>query len=195
MSDQTAAHFRALELYKSQNPRALHLFLERWKRGVEKVNVEFALSVVSAYQRIVDNNHKPDVAIGELTLCPDQQRASWQGRDIGLTVTEFRIVSLLTAKLHSFVSYRQIYDTVHYAGFSAGAGTAGYHTNVRSIIKRMRRKFEGIDPSFDQIHNYPGFGYRWAQPHIAAPPVVPLIITPGGTPIVSDHDIASEALV
>jgi two-component system response regulator ChvI len=32
---------------------------------------------------------------------------------------------------------------------------------VRTFIKRIRQKFREIDPEFDQIENYPGFGYRW----------------------------------
>jgi DNA-binding winged helix-turn-helix (wHTH) protein len=33
--------------------------------------------------------------------------------------------------------------------------------NLRTFIKRIRKKFRDGDPSFDQIENYPGFGYRW----------------------------------
>jgi two-component system response regulator ChvI len=32
---------------------------------------------------------------------------------------------------------------------------------VRSFIKRIRKKFREVDPEFDHIENYPGFGYRW----------------------------------
>jgi two-component system, OmpR family, response regulator ChvI len=32
---------------------------------------------------------------------------------------------------------------------------------VRSAIKRIRNKFHDFDPTFDEIENYQGFGYRW----------------------------------
>jgi hypothetical protein len=32
---------------------------------------------------------------------------------------------------------------------------------VRSLIKRIRKKFHTIDPEFCSIESYPGFGYHW----------------------------------
>ncbi len=37
----------------------------------------------------------------------------------------------------------------------------GYRANVRTFIKRIRKKFRDGDPGFDHIENYAGFGYRW----------------------------------
>ena len=59
------------------------------------------------------------------------------------------------------VSYREIYDLVRGEGFRAGSGEQGYRANVRALIKRIRQKFRDVDPTFDLIENYPGFGYRW----------------------------------
>ena len=60
-----------------------------------------------------------------------------------------------------YVTYRAIYDGLHYEGFIAGSGADGYRGNVRSAIKRIRNKFRSFDPTFDEIENYTGFGYRW----------------------------------
>jgi two-component system response regulator ChvI len=35
---------------------------------------------------------------------------------------------------------------------------------VRSAIRRIRKKFRSIDPTFDEIANYNGFGYCWKKP-------------------------------
>jgi two-component system response regulator ChvI len=43
----------------------------------------------------------------------------------------------------------------------AGQGIDGHRTTIRSFIKRIRKKFRAVHPTFDQIQNYPGFGYRW----------------------------------
>jgi len=32
---------------------------------------------------------------------------------------------------------------------------------VTSHVKRIRRKFAGVDPAFDQIDTVYGMGYRW----------------------------------
>ena len=105
---------------------------------------------------------RKDVAkFGKLTLRYDSRRATWNHINVGLTLTEFNIVAYLTEFADRDVSYREIYDIVHGEGFMAGDGEAGYRTNVRAFIKRIRQKFRDIDPSFSEIKNYPSFGYRW----------------------------------
>ena len=94
-------------------------------------------------------------------LRSDTNRALWAGRVVDLTLTEFRIVTLLAERAGREVGYREIYDLVHGKDFVAGYGTEGFRANVRTFIKRIRKKFRDIDSDFDQIHNYAGFGYRW----------------------------------
>ena len=101
------------------------------------------------------------VISGPLLLQPYKGRAEWRGRDIGLTVVEQKIVALLVANAGQPVTYRAIYDQVHYAGFVAGDGERGFERNVRTMIKRMRRKFEAIDPGFQAIRSIVGLGYSW----------------------------------
>jgi two-component system response regulator ChvI len=98
---------------------------------------------------------------GALILRPRLSRAYWRGIDVDLTVTEFNIVRRLVERPGDHVSYRAIYDCVHHCGFIAGSGEDGYRTNVRSSIKRIRNKFRGIDPDFDEIENFTAFGYCW----------------------------------
>jgi two-component system response regulator ChvI len=100
---------------------------------------------------------------GRLLLKPAISRAFWDDADLNLTVTEFKIVHLLASNVGSFVSYRAVYDCMHYEGFIAGSGENGYRTNVRSCIKRIRNKFRAIDPDFAEIDNYQSFGYRWGR--------------------------------
>lgn len=99
--------------------------------------------------------------IGRLTLHGDSKRAHWDGREVDLTVSEFDIVHLLAGRAGRDVRFREIYDVVHGKGFWAGQGEDGYRTNVRTFIKRIRRKFRDVDPGFEAIETYTGFGYRW----------------------------------
>ena len=103
----------------------------------------------------------PQVRLGALELRFDINRAFWRGSAIDLTLTEFRMVSQLALKPGEDVSYRELYDLVHGKDFLAGSGADGYRANVRTFIKRIRKKFRDVDPAFDEIHNYAGFGYRW----------------------------------
>jgi two-component system OmpR family response regulator len=34
---------------------------------------------------------------------------------------------------------------------------------ITSQIKRLRRKFQAVDPGFDAIQTVYGMGYRWAE--------------------------------
>lgn len=100
---------------------------------------------------------------GRLMLKPHVSRAYWDEVDVKLTLTEFNIVRLLASTVGEHVTYRAVYDCMHYAGFIAGSGEDGYRTNVRSSIKRIRNKFRAIDADFAEIENFPSFGYRWGR--------------------------------
>lgn len=103
------------------------------------------------------------VTVGDLDLKLQSHRALWRKALVPLTVTEFKIVRLLVCRAGEEVSYREIYDVVHGAGFLAGDGQHGYRSNVRSLIRKIRNRFRAIDPEFLEIENYPGFGYRWRE--------------------------------
>jgi two-component system response regulator ChvI len=101
------------------------------------------------------------VRYGSLQLRPDCKRAHWKGVQVDLTRREFDIVQLLAETAGRDVTYREIYNTVHGEGFHAGYGAEGFRANVRTFIKRIRRKFRDTDEEFAAIENFPGFGYRW----------------------------------
>jgi len=99
--------------------------------------------------------------LGRLELNLKSSRAFWRETEINLSLTEFRMVHYLATHAGEDVRYRDLYDLVHGEGFIAGYGEDGYRTNVRTFIKRVRKKFRDVDRTFDAIENYPGFGYRW----------------------------------
>src|ERR1700682_3429294 len=101
---------------------------------------------------------------GKLLLRPDVSRVYWNGVDLSLTLGEYNRVHLLASKVGRYVTYRAIYYRLRHEGFIAGDGPDGYRANVRSAIKRIRNKFRALDPTFDKIENYTGFGYCWKKP-------------------------------
>ena len=119
--------------------------------------------VVKAFGR-TDQLQAGGTTCGKLLSRPDISRAYWKDADLGLTLGEYNIVCLLASNVGRYVTYRAIYDRLHYEGFIAGGGADGYRANVRSAIKRIRNKFRAIDPAFDEIENYNGFGYSWKKP-------------------------------
>jgi two-component system response regulator ChvI len=99
--------------------------------------------------------------IGPIEFDESSKRARWRGQEIDLTLTEYVIVRHLATSTGRDVTYRQIYDLVRGKNFIAGNGMEGYRANVRAFIKRIRKKFKDVDPEFEAIENYPGYGYRW----------------------------------
>lgn len=102
--------------------------------------------------------------VGALTLREGSKRALWRGQEVPLSRGEFEMVALMARQAGRDVPYRALYDALHGDGFLAGQGEEGYRANVRAMIKRIRRKFAELDPEFDALGTYPGFGYRWQAP-------------------------------
>jgi two-component system, OmpR family, response regulator ChvI len=140
--------------------------------AVDFIDKSRRLSILVKRLRLIAEGARPTVGtegrpagdvlqLGRLELRLDINRASWAGRPIDLTLTEFKIFALLALRAGEDVSYREIYDLVHGKDFAAGYGDEGYRANVRTFIKRIRKKLRDLDPEFEHIHNYPGFGYRF----------------------------------
>ena len=101
-------------------------------------------------------------SLGPIEFNESIQRAYWNHKKVNLTTTEYAIVKLLVSRAGTDVAYREMYDVVHGRDFVAGYGSEGYRANVRARVKRIRQKFHKIDPDFQSIRNYSGFGYRWS---------------------------------
>jgi two-component system, OmpR family, response regulator ChvI len=117
-------------------------------------------SVVKASRRTDQPGSGLSMICGKLLLRPNASRACWMDADLDLSLGEYNIVYLLASNVGRYVTYRAIYDRLHYEGFIAN----GYRDNVRSAIRRIRNKFRSIDPTFDKIENYSSFGYCWKKP-------------------------------
>lgn len=92
---------------------------------------------------------------GELALDLQRHEARWKGTLVPLTVTEFLM-------LHALVRHPGHVKT------RAQLTREGYphetwvsDRTIDSHIKRLRRKFEEVDPDFGAIDTVYGLGYRW----------------------------------
>ena len=92
-------------------------------RGIEVLT--HRLRLVLEGQRQISATAIPEVERhGELALYTSTERALWRQRDVGLTILEYKLVTLLVSG-GPLQNYRAIYDTMHYAGFVAGSGSTG----------------------------------------------------------------------
>lgn len=97
---------------------------------------------------------QPDESLvrGALTLDVARVAATWKGRRADLTLTEFWLVHAL-ARHPGHVKDREALMTA--------AKLLVDDSTITSHIKRVRRKFETMDPGFDRIETVYGMGYRW----------------------------------
>jgi two-component system, OmpR family, response regulator len=89
---------------------------------------------------------------GALTLDVARVLATWKGQRADLTLTEFWLVHAM-AKQPGHVKDRE--------SLMNAANMLVDDSTITSHVKRVRRKFEAMDPAFDRIETVYGMGYRW----------------------------------
>lgn len=121
------------------------------------ISIAHLLARVAALFRRVDALKRPDdqagvIERGALLIDTDRLAVSWQNRDVGLSLTEFWIIHALARYPGHVKSRQQLMDAANVVLDDA---------TVTSHIKRLRRKFDAIDDTFDAIQTVYGMGYRW----------------------------------
>lgn len=100
-------------------------------------------------------NHRPSEELlsqGPLTINKSRLQVLWQEQLVDLTVTEFWIVHALARYPGQVKNRQQLMDA---------ASVVLDDNTVTSHIKRIRKKFQTLDASFDCIATAYGHGYRW----------------------------------
>ena len=98
---------------------------------------------------------QPQLERGRLTMDPARHKVQWNGDDVVLTVTEFMILEALAQRPGVVKSRNQLLDIAYHDDVYVDDRTIDSH------IKRMRRKFRAVDPTFDAIETLYGVGYRF----------------------------------
>jgi len=91
---------------------------------------------------------------GQLTIDTERLQASWRDQPLGLTLTEFWIIHALAKNPGHVKNRQQLMDA---------ANVVLDDNTITSHIKRIRRKFQAIDASFDHVETMYGMGYRWKE--------------------------------
>jgi len=92
---------------------------------------------------------------GRLVMDPARHQVTWDGKPVGLTVTEFLILEALASRPGVVKSRSQLLD----AAYSDDAFVDD--RTIDSHIKRLRRKFRAADPDFSAIETLYGAGYSF----------------------------------
>jgi two-component system response regulator ChvI len=94
---------------------------------------------------------------GRLVMDPARHKVLWDGKDVTLTVTEFLILEALAQRPGVVKSRNQLLDVAYQDDVYVDDRTIDSH------IKRIRRKFRGVDPQFDAIETLYGVGYKFGE--------------------------------
>ncbi len=94
---------------------------------------------------------------GKLVMDPERHSCTWDGRPVVLTVTEFLILQALAQRPGIVKSRDALMDAAYDDQVYVDDRTIDSH------IKRLRKKFKGVDDSFDVIETLYGVGYRFKE--------------------------------
>ena len=97
------------------------------------------------------------VVVGPLRVDGARLTATWRDAPLTTTLTELRLLAALASERGRVLSRAQL--LAHARGDDGVVGERLIDTYVR----RLRRKLEAIDPSFDRIETVVGAGYRWRE--------------------------------
>ncbi len=123
------------------------------------------LARIRAVLRRAEANRRPDqgdeepadkMVRGRLEMDPARHRVRWDGKDVSLTVTEFLILEALAQRPDIVKSRNQLMDAAYQEDIYVDDRTIDSH------IKRLRKKFRQVDPTFDSIETLYGAGYRFS---------------------------------
>ena len=92
---------------------------------------------------------------GETMLDPGRLRVEHRGVEVRVTVTEFRLLEALCGHPGRVLTRAHILEQIR------GDDSVVEPRIVDTYIRRLRRKLEGVDPSFVAIETVVGVGYRW----------------------------------
>ena len=114
---------------------------------------------VNALFRRVEALRRPTEATqiirrGSLMLDSEKMQVEWNGQVVLLSLTEFWIVYALARHPGHVKNRQQLMDA---------ANVVLDDNTITSHIKRIRRKFQTIEPKFDGVQTVYGMGYRWVD--------------------------------
>jgi two-component system, OmpR family, response regulator ChvI len=96
--------------------------------------------------------------IGDLTIDQARLAVTWKSRNVSLTVTEFLLLQSLTRRPGVVKTRDHLMEDAYPDRVSVSDRTIDSH------IKRIRRKFQSVDPAFACIEGVYGAGYRYRLP-------------------------------
>ena len=132
-----------------KKPFSQRLLVERVKAVLRRVSSRDTSSTPQEAAKVIER--------GKLTMDPDRHSCTWDGKSVTLTVTEFLILQSLAQRPGIVKSRDALMDAAYDDQVYVDDRTIDSH------IKRLRKKFNAVDDSFDAIETLYGVGYRFKE--------------------------------
>jgi len=138
--------------------RVSGLRLDAWDYLTKPVNLQFLAVRVSSLFRIAEsvkeqNSQEAILRKGPLLLDPNSMSISWNEHQVNLTLTEFWLVEALARRPGHVKTYEQLMQVTRQSYVEKNT--------INGYVRRVRKKFKEVDPTFAMIQTVFGSGYRW----------------------------------
>jgi two-component system, OmpR family, response regulator ChvI len=132
-----------------KKPFSQRLLVERVKAVMRRAVPRDGTPIVTDATKIIER--------GKLVMDSDRHACTWVGQNVTLTVTEFLILQALALRPGIVKSRDALMDAAYDDQVYVDDRTIDSH------IKRLRKKFNQVDESFDGIETLYGVGYRFKE--------------------------------
>jgi DNA-binding response OmpR family regulator len=95
------------------------------------------------------------LTIGDLHIDIARMKLKYRDVIVNVTVTELRLLEALARKAGIVLSRARLLE------YARGDDSVVGDRLIDTYVRRLRRKLEEIDPTFDRIETIVGAGYRW----------------------------------
>jgi two-component system, OmpR family, response regulator ChvI len=117
-----------------------------------------ALNDVAPTEVVAQSTDDRLLTVGPLAIDPLRLTVQWNTRTVPLTVTEILLLDALARRPGIVKTREQLMQDAYPDRVSVSDRTIDSH------VKRIRRKFQAVDPAFDRIEGVYGAGYRYREP-------------------------------
>ena len=132
-----------------KKPFSQRLLVERVKAVLRRISSREPGAAPTDAAKVIER--------GKLSMDPDRHSCNWDGKAVTLTVTEFLILQSLAQRPGIVKSRDALMDAAYDDQVYVDDRTIDSH------IKRLRKKFNAVDESFDGIETLYGVGYRFKE--------------------------------
>ncbi|MCY4051053.1 MAG: response regulator [Gammaproteobacteria bacterium] len=134
------------------------LRLDAWDYITKPTSLQYLMVRISSLFRIASTSQDSagdttQLMLGHLELDQNSMSVLWKGEPLHLTLTEFWLIEALARNPGHVKTYEVLIQITrqHFVE----------RNTINGYVRRIRKKFKEVDPSFSMIQTVFGVGYRW----------------------------------